>query len=219
MTISRHAGHERLGRHRHADGYVALVLAGGYIEAGDGGRWRVEAGQAVIHEAHEAHQDIFPTAGAAVLNLPLTAGLSAGVGTVADPDRVARLAERDPLAAAAMLAADYHPGGQRLDDWPDQLAALLDRAPDTALTGWADAMGLDPASVSRGFVRVYGVSPKRFRLEARTRRALRMLSAWRGSVAALAADCGFADQAHFSRSVRALTGRTLYALMAKSVQA
>jgi hypothetical protein len=33
--ISRHAPGGRMQRHRHAEGYIALVLSGGYVEAGD----------------------------------------------------------------------------------------------------------------------------------------------------------------------------------------
>jgi AraC-like DNA-binding protein len=84
---------------------------------------------------------------------------------------------------------------------------------------WAGRMGLDPASVSRGFARAYGVSPKRFRLEVRTRRALAALPAWPGSLADLAADQGFADQAHLARSVVAMTGISPIRFRAKSVQA
>lgn len=80
-------------------------------------------------------------------------------------------------------------------------------------------MGLNPASISRGFARAYGVSPKRFRLEARTRRALTAIDAWQGSLADLAADQGFADQAHLTRSIAAMTGAPPILHRAKSVQA
>ncbi|KAI1692069.1 helix-turn-helix domain-containing protein [Ditylenchus destructor] len=69
-------------------------------------------------------------------------------------------------------------------DWPDLLAATLARDPALSITAWADRAGLDPASVSRGFARAYGVSPKRFRLELRTRSAVRALAGWRGTLAA-----------------------------------
>ncbi len=142
-----------------------------------------------------------------------------GIGSAADPDAVARLAGRDPRSAAAALAAGYRPGGTRLDDWPDALAEALANAHAFSLRRWAEAMQLNPASLSRGFARAYGVSPKRFRLEARARRAVRAMPEWRSSLAALAADCGFADQAHLARAVRALTGMPPAALRAKSVQA
>ncbi|ATY34582.1 AraC family transcriptional regulator [Sphingomonas psychrotolerans] len=215
--MGRHAAGERLPRHRHVEGYVALVLAGGYEEAGDDGRLVARPGTVVIHDRWAAHQDRFASGGARVLNLPALPGL-AGAGSVADPDAVARVAERDPLAAAALVRESFRPDAARANDWPDLLAAALRDAPAVPIAAWAERMGLDPASVSRGFARAYGVSPKRFRLEARTRRALLALDRWRGSLAAFAAEHGFADQAHFTRSVLAVTGHPPARLKAKSVQ-
>lgn len=205
---TRHAPGEALARHRHDTGYVAVVLDGGYLEAGEGGRIRAEAGMALVHHGWSAHQDGFGAAGARVLNLPLPAGLAEGAVRLADPDAIARLAERYPHAAAELvrdtgIAATVGPG-----DWPDLLAAALGRDAALSITGWADQAGLDPASVSRGFARTYGVSPKRFRLELRARTAVRALSGWQGTIAELAADHGFADQAHFARAALALTGFT-----------
>jgi hypothetical protein len=95
-VLSRHAAFERMPRHRHPEGYVALVLAGGYIEAGDRGRLRVEAGQAVLHGAYESHRNEFSANGAQVLNLPLRDPEPVGeLGHVDDADAIVRLAERD----------------------------------------------------------------------------------------------------------------------------
>jgi len=205
---TRHAPGEALARHRHDAGYVAVVLDGGYLEAGESGRIRAEAGMALIHHGWSAHQDGFGAIGARVLNLPLPLGLAEGAVRLADPDAVARLAERDPQAAVSLVRDTATPSMAGPDDWPDLLAAALGRDPALSITGWADRAGLDPASVSRGFARAYGVSPKRFRLELRTRTAVRALAGWRGTLAELAADHGFADQAHFARAALMLTGRT-----------
>lgn len=205
---TRHAPGEALARHRHDAGYVAVVLDGGYLEAGEGGRIRAEAGMALVHHGWSAHQDGFGAAGARVLNLPLPAGLAEGAVRLADPDAIARLAERDSHAAAELVRDSGTAAAPGPGDWPDLLAAALGRDPALSITRWADQAGLDPASVSRGFLRAYGVSPKRFRLELRTRTAVRALPGWRGTIAELAADHGFADQAHFARAALELTGFT-----------
>lgn len=217
--ISTHAAGEGLPRHRHARGYIALVIDGGYEEAGDQGRLVASAGTVVVHGDWTAHRDRFGVRGARVINLPAVAGLAAGAGRIDDPDAAARLAEQDPAAAAIYVRDHIRPEYAQRDDWPDLLAHALANDPDIALTHWADTMGLDPASVSRGFARAYGVSPKRFRLEVRTRRALAALPSWRGNLAGLAADQGFADQAHLARSVAAMTGLSPIRFRAKSVQA
>jgi AraC-like DNA-binding protein len=215
----RHMASERLPRHRHARGYIALVLGGGYEEAGDQGRFVAAPGTVVIHGPWTAHLDRFGARGAEVLNLPAVPDLAPGVGTIADVDIVARIAERDPVSAAEHVRAHCCADVGLCNDWPDLLAAVLRVDPDTPLAPWARHMKLDPASVSRGFARAYGVSPKRFRLEARTRRAIAALADWRGSLADLAADQGFADQAHLTRSVGAMTGVPPVVIRAKSVQA
>lgn len=219
VGLGRHAADERLPRHRHAEGYIAVVLGGGYEEAGDAGRFTLRPGMVVVHGGWTAHLDRFGVHGAEVLNLPIVPGLAPGVGTIDDPDMAVRLAERDPRAATAFVAERFRASGERHADWPDLLAAALSAEPELAITPWARDVGLDPASVSRGFARAYGTSPKRFRLEARTRRALAALSGWHGTLADLAADQGFADQAHMARAIAAMTGAPPIRLRAKSVQA
>lgn len=219
VGIGRHAARAALPRHRHTTPYVAVVLDGGYEEAGDQGRFVASTGTVIVHGGWTAHRDLFGVRGAQVLNLPLLAGMTPGAGCIADPDAVARIAERDPFAASHHVRDHVEPGAMQRDDWPDLLAAELSRNPDLRLASWAQNEGLDPASVSRGFVKAYGVTPKRFRLEARTRRALSKLDHWRGSLADLAAAQGFADQAHMARAVAAMTGLPPASMRAKSVQA
>ena len=195
-----------LPRHRHADGYAAVVVAGAYEEAGDTGRRRVGPGDVVVHRAFEAHLNRTPGAGAQVLNLPLPAGDLAAFGRVNDLDGLVRVALADPGAAQAMLAEAFRPAAPAVPDWPDLLAAALAQGDEQPLGAWADAFGLSPEHLSRGFGKVFGVSPQRYRLEARTRAALAAL-AGPAALADVAAAHGFADQAHMTRSVRAVTGR------------
>ena len=219
MGIGVHGVHACLPRHRHAEPYIAVVLAGCYHEAGDEGRFTAAPGTVVVHGRWTAHLDRFGARGARVLNLPAVGGLPPGVATIPDLDALARIAERDPIAASEHVRAHWQAATSACDDWPDLLAATLRADPDLALAPWARRMKLDPASVSRGFARAYGVSPKRFRIEVRTRRALSALAEWRGTLADLAADQGFADQAHMTRSITAMTGLPPIVLRAKSVQA
>jgi AraC-like DNA-binding protein len=197
-----------VARHRHEGAYAAIVLAGGYEEAGDGGRWRVGPGDVLIHAGFAAYQDRVSGAGCRLLNLRLAAPPPTdGAFAIADPEAVVRLAERDAREAEAALFAQPRGPRQAQADWPDLLAAKLDRLEPVRLGEWATAMGLSAESVSRGFRRVYGISPRRYRLEARVRRALCLLGGAPG-LATLALDCGFADQAHLTRAVSRLTGRS-----------
>jgi len=200
-------GHCSVPRHRHALAYAALVLAGGYEESGTFGRYRVRAGQVLLHRRFDAHLDRFGRGGARILNLLLDEEPAFGLGHVRDPDTLARLAEKDAPAAAETLAAQLQPLPAPVADWPDQLAQELQQDPQLRLDEWAERYGLAPATVSRGFGRVFATSPARYRAEARARCALAAITRGGESLAGIASAAGFADQAHMTRAIRALTGR------------
>jgi AraC-like DNA-binding protein len=218
--ISRHSRLSLLPRHRHRDAYVALVLSGSYVEAGVGARVRAQPGTLLAHAPWEAHQNAFAGRDVEVLNLPVPAGTRIAIGQVDDVDEVARVAARDPVAAASLAVAGAR-AAQALScsDWPDLLAADIAAGRVTSFKRWAAAHGLCPPSLSRGFRKAFGVSPKRYRYELQVARAAALLPDWPGSVADLAAASGFADQAHFSRGVTALTGTPPGRWRVKSVQA
>lgn len=204
-----------LARHRHADGYLAVVLSGGYEEAGEAGRRWVGAGDVIAHHAFEAHLNRVPGPGAVVLNLPLLRPLGCGFGRTSDPDGIARTAERDPPAAVALLEATLKPLAAPAYDWPDELAQRLALGP-VPLLPWARARNLSAEHLSRGFRKVFGVAPQRFGLEARARAAAADAAHSAAPLAAIAVDRGFADQAHMTRAVAAVTGRTPGAWRASS---
>ena len=196
-----------LPRHRHAEPYVALVLAGSYEEAGDNGRRRVREGDVLVHCAWEAHLNRVPGRGARVLNLPVVAGL-APFGRIDDVDMVAGLHERDPVAAALALCNQFCADTSTTsDDWPEILATGLAAPAGGGLGEWAERLGIRPEHLSRRFTRLYGVGPQRFRWEARTRAAWRDVVGTSAALAQIALTHGFADQAHMTRSIHALTGR------------
>ena len=90
-----------LGRHVHERAYAALVLSGGYEEAGDHGRFRVKASDVIFHEQFEAHLDRFCETGVVVLNLRLPVGCSYPPGIAC----VAERSCRDALDLLSSLAA------------------------------------------------------------------------------------------------------------------
>jgi len=219
LTVLRHySGGSRLPRHRHGGAYAAVVLAGDFIEAGDHGRHYLTAGKVVFHRAFEAHRDEFGHDGAVVLDLPLTRCPEFTTGELDVVDAVVRLAGRDAEAATALLLEEVRPTEAGLADWPDALARALASEPATSLTLWADENGLTLQALSRGFRQAYGTTAKRFRAEHRAQRAVRMLPGWSGTLAGLAAEVGFVDQAHLTRAVVSLTGWTPGRLRAKYVQ-
>lgn len=198
-----------LERHVHKEGYAALLLEGGYEEAGDRGRFRVKAGDVVFHEPFEAHLDRFPESRAVVLNLRLPDRLrvTAGIARVKDVDAVARAAEKNCEEAVELICCSAMVEERvRAVDWPDALAAALLRNPSLRLSRWGQENGIAPWAVSRGFFLVFGISPEAFRARVRARRAFHAIRNTPASLSGIAAELGFADQAHMTRSVKQLTG-------------
>ncbi|MEE2565141.1 helix-turn-helix domain-containing protein [Hyphobacterium marinum] len=207
-------GHDRLAprasltRHRHVRAYAAVVLEGGYTETGDGGRIRAAAGDIIVHGVFDAHADRVGKTGARTCNLPLAGSQAAGVFRAADPDDFIRIAHEGPSAATGWLARHALPRARDREDWPDLLLAAMDAEPDLRFDRWAEATGLRPETVSRGFASVYGITPARLRLERRAKAAWRAIVSTRDPLSAIALDTGFADQPHMSRAVREVTGHT-----------
>ena len=183
-----------------------MVLSGGYQEAGLAGRFDLTAGDVAVHRAFDAHLDHVHARGAEILNLPLPlAGTLPAVFKIADPDAIARLAERDPVEAAMTLV----PVSRLVpaNDWPDDLAGDLNRNSESRLRSWADVNGLAPETLSRRFRVAYGITPAGFRAEARAHRAFALICGSDAPLASIAVDCGYADQPHLTRAIVRLTGQ------------
>jgi AraC-like DNA-binding protein len=195
-----------IARHRHAEPYAALVLSGGYEECGSAGRFRARPGDVLIHAAFDAHLDRIAASGAEVLNLALPALPAAAKGRIADADSIARLATQSATHAAEELLRLWQPAAEPEHDWPDRLAAALRRDPNLRLDDWAEDHHLAPETLSRGFARIFGISPSAYRLEARTARAFAAIAGSLCPLAEIALATGFADQSHMTRAIRRLTG-------------
>jgi AraC-like DNA-binding protein len=187
-----------------------LVLAGGYEEAGDRGCFHVQAGDVLLHNAFEAHVDRYDPGGADILELarPFWAAWTHVAMRVTDPDAIMRTVEHNPQEGVALVLAQMQPVDSSVRDWPHQLAVAVGRDPHLRLDTWARERHLANATVSRGFRKVFGVSPSAYRAQQRARRATHFSALSSTNLADLAVCCGFSDQAHMTRAVRALTGRT-----------
>jgi AraC-like DNA-binding protein len=202
---TRHSPGEVLTRHRHDHAYAGIVLRGAYVEAGDSGRHRVEPADVLFHRPFESHLDRFGVSTAEVLNLPLPPGWTGpAFGRIEDPDSIVRLAERDVREAIVVLTTNIFEHAPAAQDWPDLLAAELLRDTELKLEHWSAVRGLHRGSISRGFRQQFGITPAEFRSLARAHKAVRRITEL--PLSELAAECGFADQAHMSRAIKKLTG-------------
>ncbi|MFE5326685.1 helix-turn-helix domain-containing protein [Embleya sp. NPDC056575] len=127
----------------------------------------------------------------------LLALLAATVGQAVDgavPPGARPGRDEGPLVAAARRAiGEAHPASE-------------------GLLPLAELLGASPYRLSRAFTRELGVSLTRYRNRVRVGRALDRLDAGEESLATLAADLGFSDQAHLCRTMRQYLGHTPTAL-------
>lgn len=80
-------------------------------------------------------------------------------------------------------------------------------ASDVGLEELANVAGLSRAHLIRAFRKEYHITPHSFLTDIRIRQARELLRAG-GQPAEIALECGFADQAHFTRHFKARTGLT-----------
>lgn len=164
-----------LARHLHGPTYLALVVEGCYWEANGTGRRQLRAGDVAVHGLYSAHCNQVGGAGAVVLNLAVQGPLADAYGRIDDVDSLVRAAAQQGPKAGALALATLRPLPPLVTDWPDQLALDVAADPQPCLGDRPPRQGLAPETVSRGFRRLYGATPKRVRFEQRTRRALAAL--------------------------------------------
>jgi AraC-like DNA-binding protein len=188
-------------------GVATVVLAGAFVEASFAGRAAARAGEVLLHGRFDCHSNWGEWRGRLqILRLPWLDDDVEGHFRIRDPDAIVRIAEHDPREATEALRALVEPTPGGATDWPEMLAHALARDPSLPLRAWASEKGLAPETISRGFKKAFGVSPKRFRLEVRARRAWNGIVRSKRPLTTLAHELAFADLAHMSRSVSLFTG-------------
>lgn len=201
-------------RHQHFSAYATVILDGGYVQASYAGRVRLKAGDVLIQPTLDCHDSRSGRHGPALHLLRLAWRHDSGLGGVyrlPDIDSVIRAARRDDREASELLVelvSCAQPQRPLTEDWPDLLAAELTRPTPCRIGEWAQNAGFARETVARGFSKVFGVSPRSFAAEMRTREAWLRTVRGRESLALIAADLGFADQPHMTRAIRTLTGAT-----------
>ncbi|HXW54246.1 MAG TPA: helix-turn-helix domain-containing protein [Candidatus Cybelea sp.] len=200
-----------LPRHRHLRAYATIVLAGTLEESGYSGRIRAEAGDVLIHAALDCHANRMVSAGVKLIRLHWadTSGVG-GLYHLDEVDEVARAAEKDVTEASLLLEHALQkkrlPSPGQRNDWPDSLLADLTTNTSMEIGEWAEMNGLARETVTRGFEAAYGIAPSVLRAEMRARSAWLRITRGSDSLCRIAADTGFADQAHMTRWIHRITG-------------
>jgi len=200
-----------LPRHRHLRAYATVVLAGSFEESGYSGRIHATAGDVLIHPTMDCHANRMVSAGVKLIRLdwPDATGIG-GLYHLDEVDELARTAEKDVIEATRLLERALGkkclPSPGQRNDWPDLLLMDLSKDDATEIGLWAGVNGLAPETVSRGFTAAYGIAPSVLRAELRARSAWLRITRGSDCLCRIAADTGFADQAHMTRWIHRITG-------------
>jgi AraC-like DNA-binding protein len=186
------------------------VLDGAFEQTSYAGRLRLQPGDVLIQPTLDCHSNHMLSHGVTLIRFPWPREVTLGrVHRGCRIDLVRRVAERDMSEARGLLQEELAgrtsmPPTTR--DWPDLLAADLAVNPRLRIAQWASSKGLTREHVSRYFRCAYGATPTQFRFELLARAAWLQVTGSSDPLSKIAAQLGFADQAHMTRAVKALTG-------------
>ncbi|WP_345403300.1 AraC family transcriptional regulator [Nonomuraea salmonea] len=189
------------------------------------GLWRTLTAAMPLHDGTGRHtRSATPTAKATALTAPafyVDARLDLAHRRLLRAARDGDIAFALPETMTLLLRAALTPPGSRDAARTSNTGRIVDTAREAfaadiqetaTLTSLAAHLGVSPYQLSRAFTRELGVSLTHYRNRVRVGRALDRLEEGAPSLAELAADLGFADQAHLTRTIRHHVGHTPHSL-------
>lgn len=217
--------------HAHETHGVSVVLRGILEETSGRASEQATAGSVVIKPAGTVHANRFGPRGARLLAIEFAPGVFDDGGimarwrwqralpALAAVSRVAealvREAHADPAGAEnvaldLLAALDHSSGSGGAPAW---VRAVRDRLEDDPggphrVRELAREAGVHPVYLARRFRRHYGCSVVEYAGRTRLQAAVRALADGGRPLSEVALECGFADQSHLTRALRAATGFT-----------
>lgn len=234
VTATQYGGEGRLPLHEHGESYLCLVARGAYAQQASGGETACTPGLLLVHPQGHRHANRFSPAGARCLSIFPSPELAEGgaLRTLLGSYRSLRLPDAPPLLARIereLVAADDAAPlalqsavfelmalacrNERVESRPAWLGRVLERLHDDplgelSLPELGQLAGVHPAHLARSFQRTQGMSVGEYRRRLRIRQACRALAEDARPIADIAAEAGFADQSHFARVFKRVTGAT-----------
>lgn len=163
---------------------------------------------------HQLFGELPPAASPVYVDAALELAHRRVVAAARQPDTVFALSERMLDLAQAAIGTGEAAGApsDRHLVAEARLAIVEDQPAAATLLTLADSLRVSPFRLSRAFTREVGVPLTHYRNRVRVSRVLARLEAGEPDLARLAAELGFADQAHLTRTVRRHVGHTPTAL-------
>ncbi len=230
LVISETEYHHKVfeGWHCHENHHITLVVRGGNLEQRKSGEQEARPGMAIWYNSGELHRNLHTQHPSRNINLSITAPFlsqyaldmgilkhTPGVGaTLLKMYQESRI--NDACTATAMEALLLHlfsraslpdKGGHQ-PPWIAELRMLLnDRWDETlSLQQLADILYVHPVTISKYFPRYFSCTLGTYMRLIRIERALPLIRRPDMSLSAVAYTCGFADQSHFIKAFKSITG-------------
>ncbi len=223
----------KVPRHEHELAYVTVVLRGDYLE-GDQGLEELRPMTAVFNPSGARHETVIGPAGASFftielreerlrqlgIRLPLQTEFDRGAGAMLWPGlrlySAFKARTTDPLVLESHvmeLLAAIVGSASRERSVPWWLGRVKERMHEEfrdniRMRDLAGDAGVHPVHLARVFRVQEGRTPGDYLQRLRVRAACHLLRDDDYPLASIAAECGFADQSHFTRVFRKLTGTT-----------
>ena len=222
LSVRDYEAGARLPFHTHSDSFVTVVLAGGFREQSPALSLDCGTHQVVIHEPQVRHRNHFLARRTRCLSVQgghfrRTAGLtSAAIAAMAvklysefrRPDALSSLV-LDAVMSEMFVTAERL--GERIParKWLGEIHAVIERRFDEPLTlsGLAQWVDVHPGYLARAFRRHFGLTVGERIREKRIEYVRQRLES-KASLGVIAADAGFADQSHMTRTFRRAVGLT-----------
>jgi AraC family transcriptional regulator len=224
-----------LPKHSHEEPYLTFVLDGGYSERVPGETRTCAARTLVVHAPGETHEDDFRERRARCLNIVLGSAFTKrlgdashvlGRGGVVTDALVASIGRRVAAelrhgdAAAALiveglllelfgLLSRRDDAERRVPSWLAEARAIVERdfRGTIVLAEVARMVNVHPVSLARGFRQQFGTTAGEYVRQLRIAYARERIAAG-APLAMVAAEAGFADQSHFTRTFTRALGVT-----------
>jgi AraC family transcriptional regulator len=224
-----------LPRHSHEEAYLTFILGGGYRERVQSETRTCAARMLVVHAPGEAHEDDFAESRSRTLNVGVAASFAARIGDAANLlARGVVIQDAEAASIGHRAAAELRRGDgasaliveglmlelfgmlARRDDAPRRVPAWLREAraivdarfrQKIVLGELAQEVDVHPVSLARAFRQQFGTSVGEYVRQLRIAYARERIAAGE-ALATVAAEAGFADQSHLTRTIRQALGVT-----------
>lgn len=217
--------------HFHVNPHFSHILEGGSKEVRKAGGDRQFAGTGLYYHPGVAHQNVDYLPGTRIFNIELnndffdTFGLSHPPSSLMFDDKhqlntsgLVRIMKEhyldDTASAIAVdqlcidLIAPCQQDFRCFPEWTGKIRDIMHDHWDTPLSlpFLAAELDLHPVTISRYFSRYFGCSAGEYLRKIKVERAISLIKKETTSLTDIAYECGFTDQAHFTKTFRRITG-------------